>query len=474
MILQKWKENRFLRFIIVLIPIAISLYLFGFTLNYYFYQDDWFNLNISNINTFKEFIEFFKFRDDIIAYRPLEIQTQYLLLRHFFGLNAFALRVINFTLLFFCYLLILNLVKKTIRDKKVAIITGSLWLTSSFQFMNVGMINYHLWGTLSWLINFLLFLQYFEKKKKRFYIASIILYITSLGIWEFAISLPFILTAYLFLLKNMRPNELVKLVLPYYLVSAIYVVIREIYVTNLNITEYQVAFNLESFKSLLWYILWSLNIPEEFKKQVSNNLFILRSEFVKDYIVLIATSFLSAVFFILFGTMYPVFKSIKLHKYINFRLVIFLVCWFGISIFPALLLPNHNFMMYLTLPSIAIYLLISYLLIGQIGKIVICAFMIIWLLQTYNTVSFYKNTYSRQAQRVSYEFAKNIKFEYPYLPSGSILYYYLPFQADQHALMNQNAIKAIYKDDTINIIYSYEDYFRIVKDENNKRPIYIY
>src|SRR3990167_10635226 len=139
-------KQRLIFLVILLIPLLLALWLFGFTLNYYFFQDDWFNFNISNINSVKGYINFFKFRDDIIAYRPLELQTQYFIFRSIFGLNAFTLRVINFSLLFISYILVMYLARRILKNSKSALFTAALWVTSSFHYMNLGMINYHLWG----------------------------------------------------------------------------------------------------------------------------------------------------------------------------------------------------------------------------------------------------------------------------------------------------------------------------------------
>ena len=108
-------------FILTLTPLFVAMHLFGFTLNYYFFQDDWFNFNITNINSIKDYLNFFAFRDDIIAYRPLVLQTQYFLFRSIFGLNAFALRVINFSLLFISYILVMYLARRILKNSKSAL-----------------------------------------------------------------------------------------------------------------------------------------------------------------------------------------------------------------------------------------------------------------------------------------------------------------------------------------------------------------
>lgn len=471
----KIDRKRVLNFILVLIPIFISLYLFNFILNYYFFQDDWFNFNIANINTFKEYLGFFKFRDDIIAYRPLEIQTQYFLFRNLFGLNAVTFRVINFSLLFISYILILYLARYILNNSKAAFFAAALWVTSSFHFMNLGMINYHLWGTMFWLINFLLIIRFAKTKKIAFYLLSVILYVISLGLWEFAISLPIIVTAYFIYVTRFKIIDVFKIFLPFYLISIIYLVIRHFFVAHLPLVEYQIAFNLNSLKALFWYITWAFNVPEEFKKQIADNLIIFKSEFLRDYWQLIYVTILGSIFLIALGLIYPFYKSLKNRAYNNFKLLIFLTFWFGVAIFPALLLPNRNFMMYLTLPSISLYLSISHLIFNSREKSLPVIFFVIWIFLTFATVRFYKvNFFVVEANNFSRQFAQGITKQYPTLPSNSVIYYNLPYKKHQQALFDQNAIQTLYGDQTINVFYTHDSLVKYLKNANEKRPVYVY
>jgi len=467
-------KQRIVTLTLLLTPPFLALFLFGFTLNYYFFQDDWFNFNISNINSSYEFFDFFKYRNDIIAYRPLEIQTQYFLIRKFFGLNAFSLRVVNFSLLFISYILLIYLLRKILKNSRMALFSAALWVTSSFQFMNLGMINYHLWGTMSWLINYLIILKYINTKKFIFYFLSFIVYVISLGIWEFAISLPIVVSAYLFLISKYQIKNIIKLLLPFYLLSAIYIIARLIFVAHLTITEYQTTFNFDSVKAFFWYILWSFNIPEEFKKQTANNLIIFRVEFLKNFWKLVLVTFTGATLLITLGIIYPLYKTLKSKNVVDIRLIIFFLFWFGVAIFPALLLPNHNFMMYLTLPSIAIYSIISIYIFTSNLKYLWAIVLILWVLISAITVDFYSKGFSNRAQQVSKKFVYDMKSRLPNFPPNSLVYYKLSFHGDRHALLNQNAIQAIYEDKTINIAYDYDSFIELLIKKDKKRSVYIY
>ena len=77
-------------------------------------------------------------------------------------------------------------------------------------------------------------------------------------------------------------------------------------------------------------------------------------------------------------------------------------------------------------------------------------------------------------QKVSNDFVANIKRKYPYLPPKALVYYHLSFRPDEQALLDQNAIQALYKDQTINIFYTKESLRKFWINTSEKRPVYLY
>ena len=63
---------------------AASFYLYYPSLSYYFFQDDWFVLNWVRTD---DFWSFFKFRTDIIYWRPLTMPIFFKIGQVFFDLN---------------------------------------------------------------------------------------------------------------------------------------------------------------------------------------------------------------------------------------------------------------------------------------------------------------------------------------------------------------------------------------------------
>ena len=86
--------------ILILIIFFISFALYHSSLNYYFFQDDFFEINISKAQNLGQYLEFFKFRDDIIAYRPISLQNYFFLSLKIFGFDPSGFRVLTFALLF--------------------------------------------------------------------------------------------------------------------------------------------------------------------------------------------------------------------------------------------------------------------------------------------------------------------------------------------------------------------------------------
>src|SRR3989344_8141419 len=80
----------------LLVICLVSLTLFYPSLNYYFFQDDWFHFNISKAQNFKEFISFFQFRQDIIGWRPIPKQIFFFLLQTIFQSSPFLAHIIIF------------------------------------------------------------------------------------------------------------------------------------------------------------------------------------------------------------------------------------------------------------------------------------------------------------------------------------------------------------------------------------------
>lgn len=297
----------------------------------------------------------------------------------------------------------------------------------------------------------------------------------SLFIWENSMSFPLIAFLYVNLFNKKRNFiETIKVISPYLIITFAFLIFRQLNIAKLNVVEYEITFNMESIKALFWYILWTFNIPEEFKKQIVNNLIIFNDIFLRDFKILVIKAYTFTLLVIIFGILLPL-KKIKNIMSIDRKIIVIAFCWFIFTIFPVLWLPNHSFIMYLTLPSIGIYLIISYLLALSKSKLLYLSCAIIWLFSSITTLSFYKNNFFMvDAQKTSRRFVLAITTSFPNLPKNSVAYFPINSKQQKQAIFEQNSIKAIYKDSSMNIAFTREEALDYLRETGDKRFIYIF
>lgn len=459
-----------------LLPLAflISLLLYHPVLDFYFFQDDFFEINISKAQTPVQYLNFFKFRDDIIAYRPISLQNYFFISQNLFGTNPIGARTITFILFLTSTFLIYKIVFAIFKNAQAATITSFLWLTSSIHFMSLAWIAaaYNIIGTFFWLLTSFVFLNYLSKKSFLLYSLIFILFIITVGSYEFSVTWPAIWGFYyFFILKNSLVKS-AKLFSPFIIVSLVYLVARFIFIKVPQIPEYQIAIGIESIKSFFWYVLWSFNIPEEFKKQVVGNLISLNPIFLAEFWKLTVIGFGTFLWIITLTVAIPLLQK---RQFVNPKLILFTVLFFSLAIAPVLILPNHTFSMYLTLASVGIYALMAYLLILLKSKAMVVLVLAIWTISSLATISFYlTNSWMIEAQNVGRTFASRMKDQFPILPANSTVLYYLPYPWQWQALSYGEAIKTIYNDPTLGIYYNEESLSKDFGEGKLKGPIYIY
>src|SRR3989338_3786456 len=103
---NKLLKQNYIFIIFASIIILMNLLLYRSSLNYYFFQDDFYEIKIAKANNFYEFISFFKFLENRSSYRPIGLQTYYFVSSSFFGFNPIGFRIITFGLLISSFVLI--------------------------------------------------------------------------------------------------------------------------------------------------------------------------------------------------------------------------------------------------------------------------------------------------------------------------------------------------------------------------------
>ncbi len=452
---------------LLIIPPLISLSLYFSSLNYFFFQDDFYEIIISRAHNFQGFISLFKFLGNRSSYRPIGLQTYFFTSYSLFGLNPVAFRAISFTLFFISYFLIIKVIKKITNSHNVGFLTASLWVISAIHFMSLT------WIAASWLIiGLFLFLtasifilNFSQNERKIYYTLSFIFFVLSALSFEFFVSFPLIFGYYFLFIQKKSLRQTILILSPFLLAVLIYAVFRSRYSYLPKITEYQLAFNFESLKALFWYGLWSLNVPEEFKKQIVTYILVFNKNFLSEFWPLVLKSFLGAAFILFVGIIMPITAALKKSLKLNYHLVGFSFVWFLAAILPVLILPNHTFAMYLTLPSIGVYLLISYLSVNFQKLWTIAFIMIIWTLTSFSAVSFYRDSsWIYDSQRFAKEFTIKMKSKFATLPPNAVVLYPLNDNRHIQALLDQNAIRVIYDQPSIIIYYDKQKFFKDLND----------
>lgn len=458
--------------------LAMVMVVFFYTapLGFFFFQDDFFEINISKAVDLKSYFDFFVFRDDIIAYRPISLQNYFFFSSYIFNFNPVGFRLISLTTLFLSSFLITIVVGKITKSTRIGLFSAFFWLTSSIHFMAITWIAaaYNIIGTFFFLLTSWIFLKFIEQNNRKYYLLSLISFLLTIGSFEFSITWPFIFFMYLILNKQHLVRS-VKILAPFFVFSAAYLIARFLFIKIPQIVEYQLGFNIESLKAFFWYILWSFNIPEEFKKQVTHNLFFFNSDFLREFWPLLSRSLIFMLWTVTLTFLLPIYLIFKKEIRINSKILVFFAFWFVFAISPVLLLPNHTFIMYLTLSSIGIYSSLAYLLISTKSPTLVAISLAIWIASTVSTINFYKeNFWMIDAQRAASKVTVDLKTRFPNLPKNSAVLYRLNSNKQIQALSNMESIRAVYNDQSLLIYYNKDDLIKDYKSGKIHGTVFVF
>ncbi len=342
------------------------------------------------------------------------------------------------------------------KDTLTGVLTGCFWITASIHFMTLSWIAaaYNIIGTFFYLLTSLFFLKYILKGNRYYYFLSIFLFLLAVLSFEFSITWPIIFLIYCIYIHKRYYLKFV----PYLVISFVYLFIKFMYAVIPKIPEYEITLNVNSLKAFFWYVLWALNIPEEFKYQVSNILILMNNKFLSEFWPLVFKTYTSLILLVTICVGIPIYRYFKKEIEINPRIIIFSIVYFVITISPVLLLPNHTYTMYLTLSSIGIYALISHLLSSNKSKLLIIGVLAVWISSSQITLNFYKATsWIVDSQKKAKDVLEYSLAKYPTLPKGTTLYFPLIKKREEQALSGKNAFKVMYDDSKLEVYYSLPD-----------------
>lgn len=376
---------RFLkRYWIIFTALIISFLMFYPALGSFFTHDDFYFLKISEASSFKEFAGFFNpVKDDqnIGVYRPLPLRVYYFLGTSVFNLNPLGLRAVSFITFFLDILLVGYLAKLLTKNNKISSLSIFLYAVSVTHF---GQIYYV--GAFQELLITLLVLSsviFFVKDKV---VLSFIFFILSLMCKETAVTLPglfvlvFLHQKYTKVSKVSFKKFVISLV-PFVLLLGVYLYLKFFHFGTIEGDSYIWDFSpTRAANTVMWYLLWSLNLPETLVDFIGPGLNInpnLMKYWSAD-IIPIALLFAAQLILIIYA-----FIKFKIRKNIIF--ILFCALWFLATISPVIFLPLHKFTYYLTLPLFGVVLFLAKLLEGRKGVFCI-VFCFVWVFSSILTL----------------------------------------------------------------------------------------
>lgn len=364
----------------------------------FFSADDWFHLRVSNIGSWREFINFFSFlktNQSIAFYRPLSTQTFFFIFQKLFDLNSFPYHLFILLVFGVSLHLLYQVAIILLKNKRVAFLAVLVYGFSVSNFTRLYFLSAFQEGLLV-LFSLLTILSYLRRKR-----ISWLFFVLALLSKETAVVLPLVLLVLDWTRKKRDFSKLTPLVLillPYLYLRLFKfgIVSGDTYVWNFS--------PLKAGNTLMWYSLWAIGSPEFLVDYIGPSLQPI-SRFFADYSLWWPVIVFPLMVLIVYSV-YQYLQSLSLPY-------LFL---FVISLGPVLFLPTHKFALELGLPLVWFSLLIAQILPKR--RKLLISFLVLYL--GYNLSMNYL-TYTRHysigrakvASRVYQYFKKN----YPNKPT---------------------------------------------------------
>lgn len=445
----------------LIVTILVGGWLYRDSFNAYFFQDDWFTLQISNAKSISDFFYFFIPRTDVIYYRPLGMQIPFFVIRRIFGINPLPFHILTFLTHAVNVILVFLLVQLLVKRDDSALLSSFFYATSSVHYTPFFWSSTYAFvlGPTAYFLSSILFLLFLKEKKKNYYLASLAIFIFGLLTNEMLAVLPIILLLYSFIFK--KRVSLVSF-LPYIFLVIMLYIARFVMFKPPTFGPYQLGVGRHLFTNIKTYFLWSYNWSEIATEQMVH-LFIFNSKFLKEFpnyvFVSLSTFFISILLFYVFPLVIIIYKKNKEF----WRLAIFGITWFIIGLSPVLFFPAHKFSYYLPISLVGL-LFISTYLFGEFVRIfyqrtrsfssVLSVILLVnWLFVSATTIDFNTEIHwvSRRA-KLSRGLVGKAKKSY----KGESFIYVLPSSENKLSLNDQDGLRVVFNNEDIVTVYTSE------------------
>jgi len=464
----------------LLLIFLVVLLLYCSIFSVYFTGDDFFHFQVARTDgSLRAFINFFGFHPfeqrGIAFYRPLFREVLYNIFYSIFGLNHLPFRFLSLILHFInislVYVLMQRLFAKARLSFFVAFFFGITAANMASLYYLAGGIQ-TLAAAMFMLFSLVIFWRYLEKEKIRFKFASFFAFLLALTCHELAVATPFLLGG-LFFLKEKDAGRVIlkaiKEIWPLFFVLGLYLYLN-FFVIGFSQTEpqYQPTFNIKStLNTLVWYLAWSLGLPEMVIDFVRPGLRLNPSlmRHWGNYFSLIFPTFFLAVTILSAAVTYLFLRNKK--TFIDRRFWLF-VFWFPLALAPVLFLPFHKSSHYLAAALPAFWAAVGFLafkaywLLAKKNKKLAVAifgvFVAALLLLSISSVRLADSTYWAASRgRLAQRLIKQVKLRYSQLPKGSAVYFTndpdYPFVAEDWGGTSKQAFFALSGSDALQLLY---------------------
>jgi len=438
-----------------LITLAAIVFLYGPSLKYGFFQDDFLHLVSTQISSWSEFLSFFS-DNQAIYYRPLGIQLVYLIQQSLFGANPVRFHIFSLLIHIINSFLVGSLIYKISKNSWVAKLSTFLYATSAIHFISLFWLaeTNLLLGALMVFVNLHALFWFVKKPTNKTIFISLSLFIIGLLFHELVIIAPLMIIMLNHLLRlKLFQKPLSKVYsIGFVLITCLYLLLRLVILPIPISGTYAIHLGRDNISSLIWYGMWSLNMPEEFKYQMILSKLQFQPKFFENFSSQVII-WISGILTLLTTCLYGIIRLSRPKR----SLLLLGSCWFIIGLSLFLLLPLHQYPMYalVGLPGLILILAIA------IPKRPFFTILLLlaWLIPSFTTLRFAEKTHwtVQEAKLVKNIFTE-IKKRYPNLPKNSALSLKDKYQVKQ-ALADQNGVQFLYNDDSLETYFGKLDDF---------------
>lgn len=451
------KNRDLLQIVPIVFILCLAFFLFRGAFNIYFFQDDFFFFLITRVNNWIDVARFFIPRSDVQFYRPLSSEIYYCFANLLFGNQPLGYHLVGFIFYVLTIILVFQIGRQLLRNKITIYLFTLFWATSVIHYDSLYWIaNFsYLLITFIYLSAFYLFL----KDSLGSILQVIFIFFLGLLTNEFILGLPVTLFIYSILFKkNNKKNSWFFPVM--FSLLILYLIVRFLIFPSDN-HLYPYYFDKSVISSLRWFMLYFFGFPEAVKHYMIN-FYSFSGQFLDRFYKEVLVMMVNSLVFVLIFAFFPLISYFRNKSSLNIKYLLFSVIWILVNLFPIIFIPSQISPHRGTISFFG-FLLFFFLLSDQwIGndnfgfkKYLVIFSVLLWLVNSYLVIRFNDKTHWVKGRAdLSLIWKDKIKSHYPGFPKGAKVNIITDDPEVKYALGEGRALKYIYNDNSLNVIFS--------------------